>query len=271
MERKRTLRILKRGLNMSENQITTTSQQQEVVVHGAFANITSFENAQRMATALSRSDLVPSNYKDKVANCLVALEVAQRTGSSIMAVMQNMHVIHGRPSWSASYIIAAINSCGRFETLKFETTGEGDKRQCVAWTREKGTKDVIRGPAVSIAMAKAEGWHGKSGSKWQTMPELMLQYRAAAFFGRLYVPDVLMGMQSDDELRDVTPDQEPSPSQSTPTANAADAINKKVKSAKKTAPPVIDVTPVTLDAEPAPISSESIEAKPGAESESEFF
>ena len=52
-------------------------------------------------------------------------------------------------------------------------------------------------------MAKKEGWYSKNGSKWQTMEDLMLRYRAATFFGRLYTPDLLMGMQTKEELDDV--------------------------------------------------------------------
>jgi hypothetical protein len=67
-------------------------------------------------------------------------------------------------------------------------------------------------------MAKAEGWLTKTGSKWITMPELMLKYRAAAFFGRLYAPEVLMGMQTSEEVIDITPMQ----------PAAVDAINAKI-------------------------------------------
>ena len=163
-----------------------------------------FVEAQRMVQALAASDIVPATYKGNVANCLVALEMSQRTGAGIMAVMQNLHVIHGRPSWSSSFIIAALNSCGRFAPLRFAVTGEGDKKECFAWTVDS-TGERLDGPPVSIAMAKAEGWFSKSGSKWQTMPDLMLRYRAAAFFGRLYAPDVLMGMHSEDEAADIEP------------------------------------------------------------------
>jgi hypothetical protein len=45
-----------------------------------------------------------------------------------------------------------------------------------------------------MAMAKAEGWATKSGSKWRTMPELMIRYRCAAMWGRLYVPELLVGI-----------------------------------------------------------------------------
>jgi hypothetical protein len=190
---------------MESNEISTST---EVAIANpqatsAFSNGANFEVAQRMAKALSSTDLVPTAYKGNVANCLLALEVAQRTGASPMAVMQNLHIVQGRPTWSASFIIAAMNSCGRFTPMKFRVTGEGDARECVAYTTDVATGEEIEGPPVTIGMAKKEGWFGKTGSKWQTMPDLMLRYRAAAFFGRLYAPDILMGMHADDEVQDV--------------------------------------------------------------------
>lgn len=176
----------------------------QIIVHEnstAFSSVNGFEVAQRMAKALVTSDLVPEQFRgqEKLGNALIALELAQRIGASPMAVMQNIHIIHGRPSWSASFIIAALNSCGRFSPLRFKTAGAGDDKTCIAWAFDLSTKDVLEGPEVSIAMAKAEGWATKAGSKWKTMPDLMLRYRAAAFFGRLYAPDVLSGMATTEE------------------------------------------------------------------------
>ena len=34
------------------------------------------------------------------------------------------------------------------------------------------------------------------------MPELMLAYRAAAFFARVYCPEILMGVQVEGEVED---------------------------------------------------------------------
>ena len=51
-------------------------------------------------------------------------------------------------------------------------------------------------------LEKADGWHGKDGSKWKTMPEVMLKYRAAAFFARTECPEALMGVQTTDEIID---------------------------------------------------------------------
>lgn len=171
----------------------------------AFASESAFEAAQRMAKALCSSTLVPTTFQgnQNLGSALIALEIAQRLGASPLMVMQNLNVIHGRPAWSSQFIIAALNSCGRFSPLRFDMTGEGEDRSCTAWALDSRTGDKLEGPPASIAMAKKEGWATKNGSKWQTMPELMLRYRAAAFFGRLYAPDVLMGMQTVEEIADV--------------------------------------------------------------------
>lgn len=161
----------------------------------------SFDLAQRKAKALASTDMVPAQYKGNVANCLLALEVAERTKSSPLAVMQNLNIIHGKPAWSSSFIIAALNACGRFSPIRFKMEGE----TCVALATDRESGEILEGPPVTIQMAKDEGWYGKSGSKWKTMPELMLRYRAAAFFGRLYAPDILMGMHEENEVRDMQP------------------------------------------------------------------
>jgi len=158
-----------------------------------------FEHAQRIAKLLSSSDLVPNQYKGNIANTMVALEMAHRMNASPLMVMQNLHIIHGRPSWGSSFIIASLNSCGRFGTLRFEST----PTSCKAVALDKQSNTQLVGPTVTLEMAKAEGWLDKAGSKWKTMPELMLKYRAAAFFGRLYAPEIMMGLYSADEVVDI--------------------------------------------------------------------
>lgn len=180
--------------------LTTTGSSGSV-----FSGIQQFEDAQRIAKALASSTLIPPQFQGQqgFANCLVALEIANRMRMSPFQVMQNLHIIHGRPSWSSQFIIALINGCGRFEPLQYELSGEGDGASCRCSAVEKASGKTVTGPTVSMAMAKAEGWATKSGSKWRTMPELMLRYRAAAMFGRLYVPDLLVGIQSQEEVVDV--------------------------------------------------------------------
>lgn len=190
---------------MAEHDITVQTQGENRAV--GFSSAEGFELMQRQAKVLASSDLVPKEFKGNIANCIIGLEVASRIGASPLAVLQNLYIVHGKPGWSSQFIIAAVNSTGKFSPLRFEMSGEGDKRTCTAWAIDLSAGDRLESPQVSIAMAKSEGWVEKAGSKWKTMPELMLRYRAATFFGRLYAPEILMGMQTMEEVEDVATSQ----------------------------------------------------------------
>ena len=159
-----------------------------------------WQQIQPMADALCQSTVVPKLYQGNHANCLIAIEMAHRLNMSPLQVMQNMYIVHGTPGWSAQFIAALINNSGLYDRLKYRYDGDGNARGCTAYARDRETGKMVEGTRVSMKMAKAEGWEGKSGSKWKTMPEQMLCYRAAAFFGRQHCPDVIMGMYAPDEV-----------------------------------------------------------------------
>ncbi|WP_141640221.1 recombinase RecT [Clostridium sp. K25] len=169
---------------------------------GVFSSIKKFEESARMAKALAASTLVPKEYQNNISNCMIAIDTAQRLSVSPFAAMQNLYIVNGRPSWSSQFIISAINTCGRFsEPLNFKLMGEGDGMKCYAYTKDKHGNE-LKGPTISIDMAKKEGWLSKGMSKWKTMPEVMIRYRAASFFGRLHCPDILMGVYTEDENKE---------------------------------------------------------------------
>lgn len=206
-----------------------------------------FEHAQRVAKSLSVATFVPEAYRGNVANCLVAIEMANRLQMPPLMVMQNLHIIHGRPSWSSSFLIAAVNSSGRFTPLTFRMSGDGDNRQCIAVATDKATGEVLEGVPVSIAMAKAEGWYTKNGSKWKTMPELMLRYRAAAFFSRLYCPEITMAMHTAEEQQDIQPTVVRPAARARDVAALLDDEAEVVNEQPVDAPPPADTTDVADD------------------------
>jgi hypothetical protein len=168
-------------------------------------------NILDLSKYLAASTMIPQQYQGKPANCFVALELARRVGASPLMVMQNLDIIHGRPSWSAKFQVAVANDCGRFTPVRYKMTGEKGKDSwgCIAWFKELPDGEVLEGPEVTIAMAKAEGWYSrksKSGaetSKWQSMPEVMLRYRAATFLIRAYAPELTMGLHVKEEIEDM--------------------------------------------------------------------
>ena len=263
------------------SQVMTTeelrAQRKPENVEANFNTYRGFQAMHHMAESLANSTIIPEAFrntimvKDRydqaskrwlfkpepnpngVSNCIIALNMAQRLGADPMMIMQNLYLVDGRPSWSSQFIIAAINSCGRYSPLRFDITG-GDEEieipyavteweynqdtrkrepvestkvakvknlKCVAWVNEKATGERLESSPISMELAVKEGWFQKNGSKWQTMPEQMLRYRAASFFGRIYAPDLLMGLKTQEEELDSIIDITPVPEQ--------------------------DVTPVTLD------------------------
>ena len=160
-----------------------------------------FELATRQADLLAKSDLVPKAFQGKPENCLIALELADRMNASAFMVMQNVDVIHGKPGFSAKFLVGCFNSSGRFDPITYEEDGE-DGGRCRAVSRVRSTGDRIEGPWVSMAMAKAEGWVSKNGSKWQTMPALMLRYRAASLMIRTTAPELSLGLPTSEEIQD---------------------------------------------------------------------
>lgn len=174
-------------------------------VQVGLTSLQGFELAQRAAQCLARSTLVPKEYQGNLSNCVVALNMAQRIGADPLMVMQNLVIVHGRPTWSAQFLIATFNSCGRFSAIRYEFFGEPntDGWGCRATARELATGEILTGTDVTIGIAKAEGWHGKNGSKWKTMPQQMLQYRAAAWFVRTIAPEISMGLHTTEEIHDV--------------------------------------------------------------------
>lgn len=121
-------------------------------------------------------------------------------------VMQNLDVIQGKPGWSSVFLIATLNSCGKFSPLRYEED-ENEGGRTRAWAIDKFNNEKVFGTWVSMNMAKAEGWIDKTGSKWKTMPELMRKYRAASFFTKQFAPEVSMGLQTIEEVYDITPIQ----------------------------------------------------------------
>jgi hypothetical protein len=171
-----------------------------------FASAANFEQGQRMARALAESTLVPAEYRSNLSNVLIAIELASRVGASVFAVMQNIDIIHGRPSWRATFLIATVNACGRFTPMRFRFEGQPgtDGYGCRAVAKDRETGEECPGALITIGLARAEGWAAKNGSKWKTMPEQMLMYRAAAFWTRVFAPELSLGMQTSDEAIDTT-------------------------------------------------------------------
>lgn len=171
---------------------------------GVFNSSDSFKLAHQMAKALALSTIVPQTFQKSEANCMVAISQAQKLGVDPFVVMNNMYLIQGKITWKSEFVIAMINASGKFDTeLQFdEEEKDGKPYACTCFTFKDGRK--ISGIKVTMDMADKEGWTTKSGSKWKTIPQLMLRYRAAVFFARFNAPELTSGLYTVEEGEDVT-------------------------------------------------------------------
>lgn len=172
-----------------------------------FATLEGFQLAQRMASALASSTMLPSHYHGNVGNCLMLLDVGSRfarMGISPFTVAQNLVPVSGKFGWQGQFVISVIKLSGKYKTFEFdnERDASGKVVACTAVaTEHDGTER--RGVKITWAMVEAEGWSDKKGSKWLTIAEQMYMYRAASFFSRIHCPELMMGYQTTEELADV--------------------------------------------------------------------
>lgn len=171
---------------------------------GLYSSSDTLRVARNFAQDLSKSTMIPTQYQNNYANCLVALEYANRTGQSPLQVMQSLNVIQGRPSWDSKALIGMINTSGKYdEDLQF-TYGKDDKGEivsCFAWTKKDGR--IVEGIPYTMEKAQKEGLLNKNNSFWKKDHVLMLTYRAVSRFASINCPEITLGLYTTDEARDI--------------------------------------------------------------------
>jgi hypothetical protein len=120
-----------------------------------------------------------------------------------MVVMQNMVPIHGRPTWSSKFLIATVNSSGRFSPLRFVFDDDAKPTSCYAVATDLKSGEELKGEIITMALAKSEGWLDRNGSKWKTMPGQMFRYRAASWWANVFCPEISLGLMSSEEAVDI--------------------------------------------------------------------
>lgn len=186
--------------------ITTTTQTQQIQT----TNTIDFSRNWEMAQDLSKSDILPDNYKNKPQNVVIAIGIANQMNLDPFTVMQNLSIIRGKASWSGSFCRTLIERTRKFINLELNYIGEKGKDSYGCYLSATRVSDgkIIKGPEVTMAMAKAEKW--TSNTKWISLSELMLAYRCQSYFCRVYCPEAMNGIYTSEEIEDIsTPRQQP--------------------------------------------------------------
>jgi len=161
---------------------------------------TTLREAMDYAEVIAGTDMIPSAFRGKPGNVLIAMDWGREIGLSPLQALQNIAVIGGRPAVWGDAVLALIMAHPDFVGIHEGTRGEGDAREgyCRIERRNRAPKEHV----FSWEQAKRAKLSGKSGP-WQEYPDRMLMLRARGFAARDTFPDVLRGIVTVEEARDM--------------------------------------------------------------------
>lgn len=170
------------------------------------------EEGLRLSDLLSKSSLVPPDFRGNPSNCFVAISMGAEVGLSPLQAIQGIAVINGRPSLYGDALLAVVQASGPFEWIDEPPVKDG---VATCTVKRKGWPNPVS-RSFTIEDAKRAHLWGKQGP-WTNHPDRMLQMRARAFALRDTFADVLRGIASAEEMLDVSSatvtEQKPDPLQ----------------------------------------------------------
>lgn len=190
-----------------ENEITIV----ETEKNNRTPMLQNFADNWKIAQQYAKSDLIPDNYKNKPENVIIAMGMSTKMNLDLFTIMQNLDIVKGKARWNGSFCRTLIEKNGKYKDLDLIYTGEKGKDTygCYLQAVRKNDGKIVKGAEITVAMAKSEGWwskkdkYGKETSKWQSLTELMLGYRAMSFFARMHCPEALSGVYTGEEIEDM--------------------------------------------------------------------
>ncbi|WP_459823225.1 hypothetical protein [Campylobacter concisus] len=192
-----------------------------------------FELEQRKAKAFVATDFFPTHLRKgnetaNIGTAIIVLDLAQRMNIGALEVAQSIYIIHGKPSFETKFLVARLNSSGLLKgRLQTIVSPDGNSAHCEAIDAQTG--QLLKGTTITMEMARREGWLSKNGSKWQTMPELMMKYRAQSFFINEFFPEVKYGLKTSDEAEDIVAFEPNEQSKTPPKASLNELLSGSEK------------------------------------------
>jgi len=161
-----------------------------------------FDQIHNVAKMFAQARLIPKHYQGSVPDCVIAISRASNMGLDPIQFMEKTYVVGGKIGLESQLCVALTNKSGIFkDVIDFKFSGKDDALTCTAFafTAATGIKCEAK---CSVQNAKDMGWWGRNGSPWPKQTGQMLRYRSATRLIKTYCPEVLMGLDSVDELRD---------------------------------------------------------------------
>jgi len=170
----------------------------------SFMDFSNFENAWKCAEMISKARCIPKEFQGNPSDILVAIQFGHDLGMKPMTSLQNIMIVNNKPSIYGDAMLAVCMAFPDFIDCIESYDSEIQQASCTV--KRKGREPLTR--IFNRKMAESARLWGKVSSTgipspWVTSPERMLQFRARGFALRDMFPDVLKGMPTVEEMRDV--------------------------------------------------------------------
>jgi len=180
--------------------ITKTASRAPINFGQQGVQLASLEDAYRFANAIVASGFAPRGM-EKPEAVLVAIQLGAELGLTPMAALQNTAVINGRPAIYGDAALALVRASGLLTSYKEEEIGEpGSDAHGYRVTASRGDQTTVE--TFTLADAKRAKLVGKPGP-WSEYPKRMLRFRARGYVLRDLFGDVLKGLRTVEEARDI--------------------------------------------------------------------
>ena len=233
---------------------------------------TTFPQWMQLAETMSKSGLVPKDFKDKPGDCLIAMQMGASVGLNPFQAIQSIAVINGRPCMWGDAVLGIVMASGLCEDIN--ETDDGTTATCTVKRKGKPTP-VVRSFSMEMAKAAKVWMAGRDNQPgkwislserpgpWQSYPERMRQMRARSWALRDAFPDVLKGLAIREEVDDYG-DQDPGEPKNITPRTQEDMAAELMPREKVVAPGASE--PVASNGGPSPESPATVliqDAAPG--------
>jgi len=190
-----------------------------------YMNTDVFAQLQRVAKLMCSSGLVPVHLRgaDKQADCFLVAAQAFRWRMDPFSVAQHTYVLSGKLGYEGKLIAALINASGKLaENLKPVYAGEKgtpQRRVTIVGVLKAGGERSIDGTVAE--------WQ-TTNAKWKEIPDQMLFYRGAREWARRHMPEVVLGIQAEEELVEAPA--------AAPRPRTLDALTERIETVKTVNP-----------------------------------
>src|SRR5262245_12190459 len=154
----------------------------------------SMAEAIKLAELMAGSKLVPKQFQNRPADCLMVIQQAIRWDMDPFAVIGECSVIQDKIMYSGKLVAAVVNTRGRLlDRLAYSYQGTGDNLAITVTGRLQG-EIAARDVTVRYANAKT------GAAVWKSQPEQQLMYHGARVWARRHMPELMLGVYSPEEF-----------------------------------------------------------------------